>query len=484
MNCLRPLITHSRPSFTARVCMAASGTLYGSQRSEAPRGSVRQCASRNCGSSTMRGNQRSCRWRGARLRSNTETFQICTSLSASPESPRAISSAMIAKVWVSVALSNSRPPNSSGTPRVRMPTFWAPSRISGASRSSGTIFHSRCQLPRMNGITSLSTNSRQLCRIMRCSSESTAIATSVFQGMAAPYRPREARLNRAGGLVALTIPRGPRYETRARARRGEPMDELDELLEALTGAWTAVAAQVATIWVPIQLVLIALAALAGWGVAALIRKRVDFLKLTASWPAYLRTPARTAIDSLGIIATIVLLISIYAGMRGATLPSRSYLIGVAANLATAWVVIAVLASVIYNQLLNRLVSIAAWSMTALSILGLLDPVENALDSAGVVVGGLRITALIAIKATVLLLLALWAATATSNFLDRRLRSYPDLTPSIQVLLGKLVRIGLITFAVLVVLSSVGIDFSALALFSGAVGVGVREQRDRKSTRLN
>jgi len=250
------------------------------------------------------------------------------------------------------------------------------------------------------------------------------------------------------------------------------MDELDELLEALTGAWTAVAAQVATIWVPIQLVLIALAALAGWGVAALIRKRVDFLKLTASWPAYLRTPARTAIDSLGIIATIVLLISIYAGMRGATLPSRSYLIGVAANLATAWVVIAVLASVIHNQLLNRLVSIAAWSMTALSILGLLDPVENALDSAGVVVGGLRITALIAIKATVLLLLALWAATGTSNFLDRRLRSYPDLTPSIQVLLGKLLRIALITFAVLVVLSSVGIDFSALALFSGAVGVGV------------
>jgi small-conductance mechanosensitive channel len=250
------------------------------------------------------------------------------------------------------------------------------------------------------------------------------------------------------------------------------MDELDELLEALTGAWTAVAAQVATIWVPIQLVLIALAALAGWAVAALIRKRVDFFKLTASWPAYLRTPARTAIDSLGIIATIVLLISIYAGMRGATLPSRSYLIGVAANLATAWVVITVLASVIHNQLLNRLVSIAAWSMTALSILGLLDPVENALDSAGVVIGGLRITALIAIKATVLLLFALWAATGTSNFLDRRLRSYPDLTPSIQVLLGKLLRIALITFAVLVVLSSVGIDFSALALFSGAVGVGV------------
>ena len=71
-----------------------------------------------------------------------------------------------------------------------------------------------------------------------------------------------------------------------------------------------------------------------------------------------------------------------------------------------------------------------------------------------------------------MVLALWAATAASRFLDRRLRGYQDLTPSIQVLLGKLVHIVLITFAVLVVLSSMGIDFSALALFSGAVGVGV------------
>ena len=88
------------------------------------------------------------------------------------------------------------------------------------------------------------------------------------------------------------------------------------------------------------------------------------------------------------------------------------------------------------------------------------------------VGGLRISPLLVLKTTVLLLLTLWAATAAGNFLDKRVQSVADLTPSIQVLLGKLIRIALITFAMLIVLSSVGIDFSALALFSGAVGVGV------------
>ena len=100
------------------------------------------------------------------------------------------------------------------------------------------------------------------------------------------------------------------------------MDDIDEILEALTNAWKTVAAQVATIWVPIQFVLIVLAALAGWGVAALIRKRVDIVKLTASWPVYPRIAARAAIENLGIIVAIVLLFSMYAGMRTATLPSR------------------------------------------------------------------------------------------------------------------------------------------------------------------
>src|SRR5262249_5302746 len=43
-------------------------------------------------------------------------------------------------------------------------------RISGGSRSSGVMSHSRCQFWRMNGVTTSSTKSRQLCRIRRCSS--------------------------------------------------------------------------------------------------------------------------------------------------------------------------------------------------------------------------------------------------------------------------------------------------------------------------
>jgi small-conductance mechanosensitive channel len=77
-----------------------------------------------------------------------------------------------------------------------------------------------------------------------------------------------------------------------------------------------------------------------------------------------------------------------------------------------------------------------------------------------------------IKLTVLLAAALWLTNVTSRFFEGRIAQSRDLTPSIQVLLIKLVRVGLMVVAVTVVLSSVGINLSALAIFSGAIGVGI------------
>ena len=47
-----------------------------------------------------------------------------------------------------------------------------------------------------------------------------------------------------------------------------------------------------------------------------------------------------------------------------------------------------------------------------------------------------------------------------------------LTPSVQVLIANFLRISLIVLAIIVALDAVGIDLTALALFSGAVGVGI------------
>jgi small-conductance mechanosensitive channel len=222
----------------------------------------------------------------------------------------------------------------------------------------------------------------------------------------------------------------------------------------------------------IQFGLILLAAVIATIAASLVRRRVDLTVLSARWPHVVQKLARLLLANLATIIFVLVLDVMRAVMMAITWPSASYLLGVAASLATAWVAIALVTGLIRNQFVYRVVAVSAWTIAALSILGYLDPTVAALNSFGIMFGNLRVTPLLVIKTSVLLMLALWASNAVADFLDRRLQTSADLTPSIQVLMSKLIRLVLIAFSVVVVLSTVGIDLSALAFFSGAVGVGV------------
>ena len=200
------------------------------------------------------------------------------------------------------------------------------------------------------------------------------------------------------------------------------MKEIDRGIAMLGGLLKPYAAQLTSIWLPVQIGLIALAAIIAFGVAVLIRRRFDLVSLTMGLPPYVRIVLRALWDYLGTILFVVLTFLIQLEMQVFFAPSRSYLLGVAVSLATAWIVIVVLTSVIRNKLVNRMVAISAWTIAALSILGLLDRTQQALNSIAISIGGIKITPLLVIKTTALLLLALWAATAFSNFLDRRLHS--------------------------------------------------------------
>ena len=250
-------------------------------------------------------------------------------------------------------------------------------------------------------------------------------------------------------------------------------DGLQGTLDALvTTLRVTLRTELTSIWLPIQFGIIVLAALAAWGCAAAIRRRFDLVTATMGWPSYLRIFVRALIDNFGVLAFMVLIGITRTAIRTWAAHPRTYILGVAGDLATAWVVIALAASLIRNPFINRVVQVTAWTIAALSILGLLDDTVAALDARAILIGGIRVTPLLVLKTAVLLAVALWAATATSNFLDRRVQHVSGLTPSIQVLAGKLIRIGVMTAAIVIVLSASGIDLSVLAVFTGAIGVGV------------
>jgi small-conductance mechanosensitive channel len=248
--------------------------------------------------------------------------------------------------------------------------------------------------------------------------------------------------------------------------------DLNYLSESLYAAARSVGAEVASPWFYLQLGLVMAGAGIAFAAGATIRSRIDMTSLAMGWPAPLRLFVRVLIGSASTAVFAVLMTLARVVMLTLTWPSRSYLLAVAANLAFAWLLIRLVTSVIRNTFIVRLVSLSAWLVAALSILGQLEPTIEALDSVSIVLGGLRLTPLLLIKLGVLLAVALWLTNIASNFVESRITRSSDLTPSIQVLLIKMIRLALMIFAVAVVMSAVGINLSALAIFSGAAGVGI------------
>ncbi len=250
------------------------------------------------------------------------------------------------------------------------------------------------------------------------------------------------------------------------------MGNVQGALASVSDALHGLFAELSSFWLLLQFGILLGAGAIGTLAGITIRRRLDLEAFGSGWPPVVKLLARAFIDCVGTIIFIAIVFIVRETMLSLTWPSRSYLLGVAVSLATAWVVIALVTGLIRNQFVYRVVSIAAWTFAALDILGLRMAVRAELDSYAVVFGGLRISALLIIKSAVLLLVALWVANALSDFMDRRVKAASELTPSVQVLISKLIRILLIAFAIITVLSSVGIDLSALAFFSGAIGVGI------------
>ncbi|HZD51983.1 MAG TPA: mechanosensitive ion channel domain-containing protein [Woeseiaceae bacterium] len=153
-------------------------------------------------------------------------------------------------------------------------------------------------------------------------------------------------------------------------------------------------------------------------------------------------------------------------------PASDRMLSSALLLALAWLVISVVSTVLRSRLLGRLFAAVAWIYVATAILGITDEVGGALEKMGLPFGDRTFNLLTLLKLVFLLGVLLWLAFSLGNFLDHWLRRSEELTPSLRILFGKILRVTLVVLAALFALSSAGIDITVFAVFAGALGVGI------------
>ncbi|MGE4314278.1 MAG: mechanosensitive ion channel family protein [Pseudobdellovibrionaceae bacterium] len=228
--------------------------------------------------------------------------------------------------------------------------------------------------------------------------------------------------------------------------------------------------QVPINWV--QIALIALAFILGW----LMRRRVAPKLISVIDRSQMHFRIRQTLKNLTKLIlpiTAVLVLGIFLQLEKAEAVSWDMrLAGAITSLTVAWIVIRLASNLITNTFVRQTVATVAWVLAAMNIMGILDETTAALDSFGFAIGSSRITALAVIKAILLIFALLYAAIFLSTIADRKLGQVTSLTPSSRVLISKIAKVFLITFALLVGITTAGVDLSVLAVFGGAIGLGI------------
>lgn len=226
-------------------------------------------------------------------------------------------------------------------------------------------------------------------------------------------------------------------------------------------------------WVAYQ-VAIALALLAAaFFLSRLFGPRLrDWMRTREGWPKWRLRYMLLIYRRLALVLFVVLIWCVVWVMREITWPSRSYLLGILGNLATAWLLIALITRLIHNSLVRVLTRYGAWMWVTLSILGLTPETMNLLDSAAVQLGGARFSLWTILQAIVMLAALFAIARFIAMAATASLKSNEEISPSMQVLATKFLQVILYGTAFFLALRIVGVDLTGLAVLSGAIGVGL------------
>ncbi|MCG6967230.1 MAG: mechanosensitive ion channel [Chromatiaceae bacterium] len=217
-------------------------------------------------------------------------------------------------------------------------------------------------------------------------------------------------------------------------------------------------------------VIAAVFVLARWLLTPLLKRTLQRLADSCTRVPSFRRPLAALSEVANPIAWLTLQWIAIAVLKHFKWPSGASTI--VASLLTAWLLIRLASLLVANAALARVIAIAAWSIAALSIFGLLEPLASLLDDWAINIGQVRISPLTVVKAAFSLWLSLWLANGLATLVERKLDRAHTVAPTMRVLAAKLTRITLIGAAFLIGLSAVGIDLTALAVFGGALGVGL------------
>jgi small-conductance mechanosensitive channel len=121
---------------------------------------------------------------------------------------------------------------------------------------------------------------------------------------------------------------------------------------------------------------------------------------------------------------------------------------------------------------ERVIGFTIWLIVLLHFIGVLPELWAELDALTLPIGSKQVSVYELLKGAVVVVVTIAATLWLSGLVEQRLQGAGKLDTSVRAVVSKLLRAALLVVGVLIALQAVGIDLTLLAVFGGALGVGI------------
>ncbi len=150
---------------------------------------------------------------------------------------------------------------------------------------------------------------------------------------------------------------------------------------------------------------------------------------------------------------------------------ESVLVRIASSLALAWLLIRLVTAFLPDNL-RKIATWLIWVFAGLYAFGVHGEAFAWLSSIGPDFGGRVISPVFTVYAVMMAALFMYGAHWMSKKLKTRVDTMPKVEPSLRILLGNALQIGLFFGAAMLTMAGLGIPTSGLAVLGGAIGIGL------------
>ena len=218
--------------------------------------------------------------------------------------------------------------------------------------------------------------------------------------------------------------------------------------------------------------LIALAMILAWSVAAVVKTRVAPDRLGEN------SGASSALKrQLNYARTLIFPVLLIFALRIAydlsnEFVQQSGLVRAAQGIALVYLIYSLIARFVSNPLLKSLFKWVVIPIAILHVIGWLDDVTGYLDSINIEIGNIRISAYGIARVVIFGSILFWLGRISNNAGQQIIRKQEGLDVGAREVAAKLFQIAVFLVIVVLLLQLMAIDLTALAVFGGALGIGL------------